>query len=126
MYNILIQYLQWHYIDEPKAILRAWKGFLLFNLNYWSTYSLLKTYFSPWRKYHYSYREEGAIDFKRIFKVWIANVFARTIGMIMRTFLIIAGIIAEILAVFLGIIIFIGWLFLPILLILGILYGFGI
>jgi len=34
MSNIIIQYLQWHFNDQAKAILRAWKNFLIFGLNF--------------------------------------------------------------------------------------------
>lgn len=124
MSNIIFQYLQWHFIDQTKAILRAWKNFLLFNLNYWSIALLLKTLFSPWRKYRYSYGR--GFDIKRFFETFSFNVISRAMGVIMRSILIFIGILTEIFIFFIGIIIFLGWLILPILLILGIYYGFRI
>ena len=124
MSNIIFQYLQWHFIGQPKAILRAWKNFLLFNLNYWSIPLLLKTLFSPWRKYRYSYGK--GFDIKRFFEALSFNIISRAMGVIMRSILIFIGIITEIFIIFIGIIIFLGWLILPILLILGIYYGFRI
>ena len=124
MSNIILQYLQWHFIDQPRAILRAWKNFLLFNLNYWSIPLLLKTFFSYWRKYQFSYGR--GLDIKRYFEAFSFNAISRVMGAIMRGILIVIGIITEIFIIFVGIIIFLGWLFLPILLIFGIYYGFRI
>ena len=121
MVNVIIQYIEWHFVDQPKAILRAWKNFLLFNLNYWSIVLMLKTFFSPWRKYKYA-REKG-FDIKNYFEVLCFNVFSRIMGAIMRTILIIIGVLTEIFIFFAGIIVLLTWLFLPILIISGILYS---
>ena len=122
--NILVLYLQWHFKDRPKAILQAWQNCLKFNLNYWSLPTLLKTLFSHWRRYRYSYGK--GFDLKRYFEVFIFNMVSRIIGALLRIVLIIIGLIAEVFVFLAGLVVFLFWLALPLLLIAGIFYGFKI
>jgi len=124
MQNILFQYLIWHFFDMPKNILRAWRDYLRFNLNYFSVPLLLKTLFSPWRKYQVSYGK--GFDLGRYLEAFFSNLIFRIFGAIIRTFLIVIGIIAEMVIVLGGILAFFAWMVLPALLILGLYYGFRI
>jgi len=120
--NIVLQFIKWYYLDQPKAILRTWKNFLRFNLNYFSISLLLKTLFSHWRKYQWSYGR--GFDIKRYAEVFFSNLISRVIGAIIRFFLILIGVVAEIIIVLAGIIVFLGWLLLPVLLLAGLWFGF--
>jgi len=122
MLNIFIQYLEWYFFDVSKGILAGWQNCLRFNLNYWSVPLLVKTLFSHWRRYRYSYGK--GFSFKRYFEVFTFNMLSRTIGAIMRIVLIILGSIAEVFVFILGASVFLIWLILPILLIGGLFYGF--
>lgn len=119
--SIFLQALVWQFFDAPKAILKAWQNFLLFNLNYFSVPALLKTFFSPWRRYHYPYG--------RVFEIWknietfVFNMMSRIIGAILRTIFIIIGLLLEILIILIGAVTFLGWTILPFLLIAGLLFG---
>ena len=119
--DIFLQALIWQFWDVPKAILKGWGNFLYFNLNYFSVPLLLKTLFSPWRRYKYSYG--------RTFEVWqnieilVFNMMSRIIGAVLRIVLIILGLIIEVLIILIGAVIFIGWLFLPALLLAGLWFG---
>ena len=124
MGNIVIEYIEWHFIDTPKGILRAWKNCLKFNLNYWSVTILLKTFFSHWRRYGYDYGK--GFDFKRYFEVFTFNMISRVIGAVLRSVLIVLGILTEIFVILAGLAVFLFWLALPLILILGIFYGFKI
>ncbi len=121
MRNIFLLFLEWEYRDTPKSILMVWKNFLVFGLDYFSLPILLRTFFSPWKKYHSSY--------VGIFNVWeniealIFNAMSRIIGAIIRLIFVIFGIAFEILIFISGIIVFLGWLILPFLLIFGLIYG---
>lgn len=119
--NIIFQYLIWQFFDAPKGLLLAWKNFLLFNLNYFSVPLLLKTLFSPWRKYKWSYGK--GFDVKRYLEAFFSNMLSRTLGAIVRSFLIIVGLAVEIIIICFGFIVFIGWLTLPIILISGFIFG---
>lgn len=122
--KIELQYLSWHYSDQAKLILRAWRNFLRFNLNYFSIPLLLKTLFSHWRKYQWSYGR--GFDAGRYLEAFLSNLISRILGATIRVFLIIAGILIEIFIILAGIIIFIGWLILPALLIIGLWFGFKV
>lgn len=120
--NILLQCLVWQFWDVPKAILRGWKNFLLFNLNYFSLPILLKTFFSHWRRYYSPYGKTFEI-WKNI-ESFVFNVMSRIIGAILRTVLIVFGALIEILIILIGLIVLIGWLILPVLLLIGLWFGF--
>jgi len=122
--NILFAWISWQFFDAPKFVLKVWKNFLLFNLNYFSVPLLIKTFFSHWRGYKWSYGR--GFDIGRYFEAFASNLISRILGAIVRSILILIGLLIEILIFFKGIIIFLGWLFLPILLIFGIYYGFRI
>lgn len=122
--NIIFQYLSWQIFEMPKNILKAWKNFLLFSLNYFSVPLLLKTFFSHWRRYRWEYPK--GFDFGIYFEVFFSNLISRSLGIVFRSVLIIVGLILEILILFAGFFIFLGWLILPILLIFGLYYGFRI
>ena len=122
--NIVIQYLIWQLFDVPKGLIGAWKNFLLFNLNYFSIVLLFKTLFSPWRKYKWSYGR--GFDIGRYLETFFSNLVSRTLGAIIRSFLIFIGLMAEIFIVFAGLIVFIGWLIMPAFLIAGLIFGFKI
>ena len=119
---MLFQFISWYFFDIPKEILKAWRNFLLFNFNFFSITLLLRTLFSPWRKYKYSYGR--GFDFKRYLNVFSFNMISRAIGAIVRIFVIIFGLICEFFVFLFGIIIFLGWLILPFLLFLGLYFGF--
>ena len=121
MQNIFFQYLSWQFFEMPANILKAWRNFLLFNLNYFSITLLLRTFFSPWRRYRWSYGR--GFDIGRYFEVLFSNLISRVLGAIMRFFLIIIGLLVEIFIIFSGILIFFGWLILPALLIVGLIFG---
>ena len=120
-HNIFVQYLEWHFFNIAREILEAWRNCLRFNLNHWSVPLLLKTWFSPWRRYRYSYGK--GFSFTKYFEVFSFNMTSRVIGAIMRTFLIAAGFVMEALVFCLGLLAFLVWLVLPVLLIFGFVYG---
>ena len=113
--SIIIQYLVWHFFDLPKEILKAWKNFLLFNLNYFSVFLLLKTFFSHWRKYQWSYGR--GFDLKIYLETFFSNFVSRILGAIIRSFLIVIGLLVELFIFLAGLFVFVFWLFLPFLII---------
>lgn len=121
--NIISQRISWHFFEVPKEILRIWKNFLLFNLNYFSIPLLLKTFFAPWRRYKETYGR--GFDIGKYFEVFFANLIYCALGAIMRSFLIITGLFLEVLMFFSGLAVFAAWLILPIILIKGLIIGFS-
>ncbi|MCX6764225.1 MAG: hypothetical protein NTU58_00745 [Candidatus Nealsonbacteria bacterium] len=120
--SIILQFLIWYLIDKPGAILKAWRNLLLFNLNYFSILLLLKTFFSPWRKYKWPYCR--GFDFKIYLEAFFSNAIMRFIGASLRLFLIIFGIILEFFIILIGISALIIWFFLPFILISFFILGF--
>lgn len=122
--NIIFQYLEWQYFLAPKNILIGWRNFFLFNLNYFSVFPLLRTLFSPWRRYVWIYPK--GFDIGKYFEVLISNLISRVLGAIMRSSLIIIALFIEILIFLGGIVILISWILLPLVLIFGFILGFNL
>lgn len=122
MQNIIFEYFSWQFFEMPGNILKAWRNFLLFNLNYFSINLLFKTFFSPWR-HDVSVYPKG-LDIGKYLEVLFSNLISRILGAIVRSVLIIMGIAAEICIIFVGIIVFLGWLILPIIIIFGFILSF--
>lgn len=96
----------------------------MFNLNYFSVFPLMKTLFSPWRRYNWVYPK--GFDIAKYFEILSSNLISRMMGAIMRSSLIVIGLIMEILIIIAGIIILIAWLALPAILILGLIFGLNL
>jgi hypothetical protein len=121
-YNIFLQFLVWHFFDMPKNLLKVWKNFLLFNLNYFSLPLLLRTFFSYWHQHYYSYGK-GWQPMRWIEAFVFNNIMSRGIGIIFRSVLIVLGILSEIFVFFAGMLLLLIWIFLPFLLLAGFLFG---
>jgi len=119
--NVLLQLISWQFLEVPKEILKAWKNFLKFNLEYFSIPLLLKTYLSYWRGYKWSYGR--GFDLGVWVEAAVSNAISKILGAFLRTFPLIIGIITEVVIFFLGLIFFFSWFFLPIIFIVGIFYG---
>lgn len=109
--NIINQGLTWWLKEAPRQIILAWKNFLLFNLNYFSVVLLLKTLFSPWRRYKSSHR--GGFNMGKYAEDFISNLIFRFLGAIFRSVLIIAGLVVESFILIIGFSILILWMLLP-------------
>lgn len=117
MGTIFSEFSQWYFLETPKEILRIWRNFLRFGLNYFSTPLLLKTFFSHWRNYKWDYGR--GFDLQRYLGVFSSNMISRLLGMIMRSMLIIVGILAESAITITGVLALAGWIVLPFILVVG-------
>ena len=120
--GIFWQWISWQFFDVPKNILKAWKNYLKFYLNYFSILLLIKTFFSPWHRYKWSYGK--GFDIGKYFEAFVSNLISRILGAILRFFLIIIGLLFETFIIFAGFFVFLGWLILPIILFFGLYEGF--
>jgi len=118
--DIFSLWLFWHFYEMPRFLLGVWKNYILFALNYFSVPLLLKSLFSPWRKYKWNYPK--GFDVGEFFSTLVSNAFSRIIGALMRIVLIIIGIIFQILVIFAGLIIFLLWILIPFIVIVGFLF----
>jgi hypothetical protein len=119
--NILFLWLAFHFFDAPREILKAWRNFLTFNLNYFSVPVLLRTLFAYFHKYSWDYPR--GFDLLIYLEVAMSNFVSRVIGAIMRIFLIIIGLAVEFFIFFGGLAIILLWLVLPIIIIWEIYHG---
>ncbi len=119
--GILEQVIGWYLSEVPKNIIKAWKNFLAFGLDYFSIFLLFKTFFSYWHRYKSSYGR--GFDLKRYFEAASFNLISRALGAFVRSIFIVVGIAVEICLVFLGLAVFTGWFLLPFLISGGFLFG---
>lgn len=96
--GIFWQWISWQFFDVPKNILKAWKNYLKFYWNYFSILLLIKTFFSPWHRYKWSYGK--GFDIGKYFEAFVSNLISRILGAILRFFLIIIGLLFEIFIIF--------------------------
>lgn len=122
--NTISEFLKWHYKEASSFILKVYKNFLVFNLNYFSVPLLFKTLFSHWRRYKDSYGR--GFDIKRYIKTFFFNSISRILGAVVRSIIIIFALILEVLILVLGLAIFILWLLLPFLIIILIFSGISL
>jgi len=120
--NILVVWLVWHFIEMPKFLLSVWKNYILFALNYFSLPILLKSLFSPWRRYRWNYPKWYEVG--EFLSTLFSNVFSRIIGALVRIVLIVIGILFQIFVIVSGFILILLWLLVPFLIITGFLFIF--
>lgn len=120
--NIIVLWILWQFYEMPKFLLQIWKNYLMFVSNYFSVGQLLKTLFSPWRRYSWKYPR--GLDLKEFFNTLISNTFSRVLGAGCRVLLIVLGIFSQIFVVLAGLIIFICWILIPFIIIAGFLFVF--
>ena len=121
--NILSLWLVWHFYEMPKFLIGVWKNYILFALNYFSLSILLKSLFSPWRRYRWNYPK--GLNIPEFFITLLSNTFSRLMGAIARIFLVIAGIASQVLVIILGFIIILLWILIPFIIIAGFLFVFS-
>jgi len=120
--SIIIGWVKWHFAEVPASLLKAWKNYLDFSSNYFSVDLLLKTFFSPWRRYRWEYPKN--FDIFGFFSTAVSNFFSRILGAIMRIALVITGIVCEIFVVVAGLFVILLWYLVPLIIVSGFLFVF--
>jgi hypothetical protein len=118
--NILSQWLLWQFLEMPKFLLQIWNNYFIFARNLFSFTLLLKTFFSPWRRYRWRYPR--GFDLGEVLSTFISNVFSRIIGAMMRVVLIFAGILFQIFVAFAGALAIAAWLLVPFIVFAGFIF----
>ena len=121
--NIFTTWALWHFYEMPKFLLGVWRNYILFALNYFSLPILLKSLFSPWRKYRWRYPKGFAVG--EFVSTFISNSFSRILGAMMRIVLIIAGILFLLFVIVFGLVIFLAWILVPFIIIGGLWFAFN-
>lgn len=122
MGEIVLDIFIWHFVEAPRAIIKALAGILYFDLEYFSVPTLLKTFFSHWRKYFYSYGKR--FDLKQYFETFTFNLISRIMGALFRTFFLVLGFLSEFLILTAGIVILVFWIVLPFISVYLFIFGF--
>ncbi len=112
---MLKTFLLWYFVEKTAEFFNTGKNFFLFSLKYFSITLLLKTLFSYWRNYQWSYGR--GFDAKIYIEAFFSNLVSRIIGVIIRSLLIIIGIILQVLIIITTTMIILLWLLLPIMII---------
>ena len=111
MVAIIGIFWRWYYGRAKKDVLKGWKNFIIFSLEYFSIPMLLRTLFAPWKR-DITKRPRG-LDLKKLFECLIFNLISRGIGFLVRFITICLGILFFFSVIILGAVFFIIWLFLP-------------
>lgn len=120
--NTISLWVGWHFIEMPKFLLGVWKNYIFFASNYFSLALLLKSLFSPWRRYRWNYPK--GFEVGEFLSTLISNIFSRFLGALIRVVLIIIGIVFQILVLLFGSVIFLLWILIPFIIIAGFLFVF--
>lgn len=118
-----LRYLFWHFFEAPSAFLTAWKNILWYNLHYFSVGFLLKTLFAPWRRYQWEYGKGQGFSVGRYAEVFFSNLMSRSIGAVVRLFLVVAGLLVEATLLLCTLPLLLLWFSLPLVSITAVSYG---
>ncbi len=118
--NIISSWLLWHYSVALCIVWQRWRDFMRFNRDYFSIPFLLRTLFSPWRRYKFSYGR--GFDIGRFFETLVFNAFSRVMGAIARISVIIIGLTLQIIILFAGALVVVIWVLLPIITVIGLFF----
>ena len=106
-------FLKWYFLDFPREIAQEfWEYFKILSQTFSITF-LLRTFFYPWKRVIESYGK--SFDLKRYFSVLIDNIVSRSVGMLIRTIVIILCLIIYLTWVIFLIISLLIWLLYPVL-----------
>ncbi len=119
-----MQYLIWHFVEMPKHIFQAWTNLLRFSIDYFSLPILLKTFFSPWKKFSHSYGK--SFSFKKYFEVFVFNLMSRTIGAVIRLFFVLLALVFSFFVFISGLFFLLAWILMPLWLVYIFLYGINL
>ncbi len=120
--NIFAEWFVWQFYQMPKFLFGVWNNYFKFATNYFSLPLLLKTFFSPWKRYKWNYPK--GFDVAEFFNTLISNTVSRILGAAMRIVLIIMGICLQIFVAIAGLIVLITWFLIPFIIIAGFLFIF--
>lgn len=111
--SILLAYFYWHYFERPKDLFFVMSNYVNFWVFFFSVGRVLKSLFAPWKKIEYAAGKNN-LDIVVWLDVIFSNIFSRTIGFIMRLFLLCFFVIFEVLTLTIGILSIVFWILMPI------------
>ncbi len=112
--SFITLFFRWWYFEAPIKILIILKTLILKIADFFSFFSLLRTFFQPWKR-----DVMIAKSLNEKLQALALNMVSRLVGMIMRFFVIVTGLIFISSLLILGLLFFIIWISVPILLAIG-------
>ena len=119
---LFAQYIQWHFVDAPRALVKGWGNILWFNANYFSVGMLLKTFFAPWKGI--AWQKNRGFNIGNVIEVAFSNIISRVIGAVVRAPIILIGLAGMIGIFVVGVALLLFWFLLPMLIPGTFVYGF--
>ena len=110
----VISYTKWHYSNALLDIIRVWGNFLWLSLHFFSTGTLLRTFFSPFMRMHEEYPGKGNFDPEYFAGTLVVNIIMRIVGILVRTIFIVLSVSIFSAILFFGIIFIALWITAPI------------
>lgn len=120
-FSLFWGYFFWHYGTAYTDLTRFFRNYLDWLNDLFSVGVLLKTFFQPLQKSSMSYK--GKTKFADLFGVFAFNMFMRSVGALLRLFLIISGIVLILVWLALWPMAYIAWSLWPIIIVAGITFG---
>ena len=106
-----LHYLYWHYVLAWRNGFRIYRDLLWFVGHFFSIPTLIRTWFSPWRRLGETY--EGGLDPAAWFSALLVNLLMRLVGALARTILILIGLLTWLVTALAGVVMAAVWLVLP-------------
>ena len=118
LFLVLPYYVRWHYSTAFIDIKNLATNFISFIYTFFSIPLLLRSLFSPWRRFSDSYGKQESI-----FETLIFNVIMRFVGVFVRLLFIVMGVALLVIVICLSVLVFLTWLLLPFVIIYAFLFG---
>ncbi len=122
--TVFFGYITWHYGSALVDILRVWGNFMWFVLHFFSTFTLIKTFLSPWRRLHEVYKK--GLDPGQLAGTFIVNTLMRMVGIIARSIFIILSLFLFSVTWFIGVCFIAFWVVAPVGIVLIFLHGLSL
>lgn len=106
------EYMAWHYGRAPTEILELGKNFLWFGWNVFSMELLSRTLIAPFYRIQEGYK--NWTDFEALGEAIVANTVSRTVGFLLRIFIITAGFLFEAIVCIATVVALAAWILFPI------------
>ena len=112
-FQLVPVYLLWHYTTAWADVARVYSNFAWFLFHFFSIPTLLRTFFSPWKRLHESRKgsEGGALG------AFLLNSITRLVGAVIRLLTIGAGVFSLALLTLAFVAFLFVWLFTPLIVI---------
>jgi len=117
-------YLGWHYSIALKDFAITALNSLVFLSHFFSLSTLVRTFFSPWRRLGEGYK--AGFHPSEWLQTLILNTIMRLFGIFFRFWLVLIGVLAILVDLFLIILFLIIWLVLPLVIVVLFIVGFNL